>query len=882
MRSSFAGMTMWIRALVNRGRVEDEMEREMRAHLQLEVDANIRSGMSPDDARRAALLAFGGIDRHKEDYRDVLGTRLLDESWRDLQYAGRLIRRSPGFAVTALSLLALAIGTASAIFSVAYSVLLRPLPYPEPERLVYLQEGNGGISWPNFMDWRARATSFTGIAGSLQGAAIITGHQTPLRLDSRMVTANFFRVLGVTAARGRLFDEGDARPDAPPALVISHELWMREFGGDPTAIGKTLSLARGPYTVVGILPPGFRYMTAADIYIPLEPLVINTDLNGMQARYNHTGFYGVARLKPNVTVETAQLEMRDIAAALVREHPVENKNGVDVPVSPLLQLMTGSTAPTLIVLASAVGLLLLIACINVASLLLNRMASRAHEFGVRAAIGGSRRRLLRQILIEQSVFCVAGGALGAIAGQAILGALIAFAPADLPRLNEIHLDPGVLAMTTIFACACTLLAGLAPALRNLGLTRSALALRTGRRSTASASGARRVLMTAEIAVATVLLFGAGLMVNTMVRLSHADPGFDPRNLRTFGLTFVGPGWSGEEGDARKRAFFDVALERLRAVPGVENASLAYSLPVQGSNWWSQFMIVGKPLPKVGEFGPNSGMVPVADHYFETLRIPLIRGRYFDESDRATAPAVAIINAALAKRFWPNEDPIGQQIRGGSPGHEYGPARRIIGIVGDMKYHGVDQETPYQMFFPIAQEMRSPVFLIVRAGAATTPASLEAVIHDLDRTLPVYNDRTFDDVLREASARRRFAMILLSLFGGVAVLLAAIGLYGVIAQSVTERYNEIGIRISLGATQGDVVRMFVYRGMVAAGVGLSLGLVGAVAASRGLEGLVFGLETTDPATIGAVAALLATVALTACWVPARSAAKVDPATSLRMD
>jgi putative ABC transport system permease protein len=878
---TIAGIRMWFRALFDRRDVEAKMDGEMRMHLELETEANVRRGMEPALARRAALIAFRGVDRHKEDFRDALGTRVIEESWRDLQYAARLARRSPAFTVTALLLLALAVGTASAIFSVAYSVLLRPLPYRQPEQLVFLQEGNGGISWPNFVDWRARATSFTGIAGSVAGATIVTGRDTPLRLNSKYVTANFFHVLGVTAARGRVFDDADARADAQPAVVISHELWMREFGGDPAAVGKTLSLSRGPSTVIGVLPAGFRYMTPADLYLPLEPLIALTDFNGMKARYNHTGFYGVARLQPDVTVETAQAEMRAIALALVREYPVDNKNGVDVPVVPLLKLMTGSTAPTLEVLAGAVALLLLIACINVASLLLNRTASRAHEFGVRAAIGGSRRRLIRQLLTEQALFCVSGGLLGAVAGFGLLAALVRLAPADLPRLNEIHLDVAVLALTAGFACALSLALGMMPALRISGIGGGALALRVGKRSTAT-SAARRVLMMAEIAVATVLLFGAGLMVNTMVRLSYADPGFDPRGIRTFGITFAGPGWSGPDGDARKEAFFAVALERLRAVPGVENATLAYSLPVQGSNWWSQFTIIGRRAPAVGDFGPNSGMVPVASRYFETLRIPLVEGRYFDATDGPSSPPVAIINSALARRFWPNENPIGQQIRGGALGNEYGPVRRIVGVVGDMKYHGVDQEAPYQMFLPIAQAMRSPVFVIVRVQPATTPTSLEAVIHAIDRSLPVYNDRTFDEVLREASARRRFAMILLSLFGGVAVLLSGVGLYGVIAQSVRERYNEIGIRMSLGASQRAVVGMFVTRGMISAGAGLIVGLAAAVAASRGLESLVFGLTTTDPWTIGAVASLLTAVALTASYIPARSASRIDPLRALRAE
>ncbi len=871
----------WMRALVFRARIESEMEKEMRIHLEMEAEANVRAGMTPDDARRKALLAFSGVDRAREEYRDALGTRLVDETWRDIKYSVRLARRSPGFTVTALTLLALAVGTASAIFSVTYAVLVRPLPYPNPERLVFVSEGGAGVSWPNFLDWRARQSVFSSLGGSLASSVVVTGHDTPLRFEARFVTANFFSVLGITAARGRVFGEGDADPAAPPTAVISHELWMREMNGDPSAIGKTLSLTRGPFTVIGVLPPGFRYLTAADVYLVLEPLVARTDINGMQARYNHTAFYAVARLKPGVSVPAAEAQMHSIALALEAEYPLVNKSA-DVPVIPLMKRIVGDTTPTLMVLAGAVLLLLLIGCINIASLLLNRTASRAHEFTVRAAIGGSRPRLLRQLLVEQTLFCVTGGALGAAAGAALLSVLVKFAPSDLPRLDEIHLNAGILALTTFFGCACALVFGIGPALEAAGVTRAALVLRSGQRSTASTSAARRVLMVAEIAVATVLLFGAGLMVHTMLRLSRVDPGFDPHGLRSFAVAFAGSGWSGPAGEARRQNFYNAAVERLRAVPGVENAALAYSLPIQGSNWWSQFIIAGRPPLAPGDFGPNAGMVPVTAGYFETLRIPLIKGRYFDRSDTPDSPPVAIINNAVARKFWPHEDPIGKQFRGGSPGNEYGPVRTVVGVVGDIKYHGVDQEAPQQIFMPIVQEPRTPVFVIARARSTVSSAALEQVIHDLDRSLPVFSDRTLDQVLRTASSRRRFAMIVLSVFGGVAVFLAAIGLYGVIAQSVRERRNEIGIRMSLGATQGQVVGMFVQRGMVAAGIGLTLGVIAALEASRALKSMVFGLSTADAATLTVVVALLVTVAAIACYLPARVAARVDPARALRAE
>jgi putative ABC transport system permease protein len=434
----------WIRALLFRKRVESDMDQEMRLHLDLETASNIRAGMAPDVARRSALVAFQGVDRMKEEYRDALGTRIIGESWRDLRYAARLARRSPAFTIAALSLLALAVGTANAIFSVAYSVLVRPLPYPHSERLVFISEGGSGVAWPNYLDWRARATVFDGLGASLADAVIVTGGDAPERTEARSVTSNFLGVLGIAAFKGRLFDDADARPDAAPTAVVSHAFWMSKLGGSTAAIGRTLSLSRGSFTVIGVLPPGFRYMTTADVYLLLEPQVVQSNFHGMQDRNNQASLFAVGRLKPGVSIRAAQTEMHAIAAALAQEYPATNK-GSDVPVVSLVDRIVGSTAPTLTVLAGAVALLLLIGCINLASLLVNRTASRAHELSVRAAIGGSWRRLVRQLVTEQALFLLAGSVLGAAAGAVILAGIVKMAPSDLPRLDEIHLNPGVVA-----------------------------------------------------------------------------------------------------------------------------------------------------------------------------------------------------------------------------------------------------------------------------------------------------------------------------------------------------------------------------------------------------------------------------------------------------
>ena len=867
-----------LRGLLRRREIEGEIAEELRDHLEREIEAHRSRGASPEEARRLALRDLGGLTQTIESTRDVRAI-WLDTVWRDVKYAARVLRRSPRFTVTALTLLVLGIGSTTAIFSITHAVLVRPLPYPDAERLVFLAGYEGaGVVWPNFDGWRSRARSFEGLASSLADAVIVTNGPIPRRFESRSVTSNFFRVLGVTPVQGRLFDDADARPDAAQTGVVSYAFWMRELGGAPAAIGQTIALTRHSFTVIGVLPPGFRYMTPADVYLLLEPQVA-TNYRGMLSRNTRTNLYAVGRLKSGVSVTAARTEMQTIAAALALEYGVTAK-GSDVQLVTLADRVVGDMAPTLTVVAGAVMLLLLIACVNLAGLLLNKSASRAHEFSIRAAIGGSRWTLVRQLFIEQALLVITGGVLGALAGAAILTALVSVAPREMPRLDEIRLDIVVLWWTTLFSCSCAFVFGIVPALKASGVSGQELVVRSGRGSTRSASSLRRGLMIAEIAVATVLLSGAGLMVHTMVRLARVDPGFDPHNLQTFMFSLTGPQWP----DARKQVFYDAVVERLRAVPGVENAAVTYSLPTLGSNWWSVFNFPGKTAEhwiSVGEF-PNAGMVPVTAGYFETLRIPLVKGRYFNRSDTPDSLPVAIVNSSVARKYWLHEDPVGKQIRLGFPTEPFGPWRTIVGVVGDIKQEGLDRETSPQVFMPIVQQPRTTVFAIARTRMTVPASSLEAALHDLDRTVPVFNDRTVDQVMREASSRRRIAMVVLSVFGGVAILLAAIGVYGVIAQGVAERRQEIGVRMALGATDDQILRLFLRHGLIAVAIGIACGVVAAMAAARSFASLVFGVTVTDPATLGTVAALLTVVTLLACYMPARSATRVDPLEALRSE
>ena len=796
--------------------------------------------------------------------------------WYDVAHAGRALWRAPRFTFTALTLMLLGIGSATAIFSIAYAVLVRPLPYSQAERLAFLAEKGGmGVAWPNFEDWQRRVGSFDGLAASLEDAVLVNDGQFPRRFGSRSVTANFFQVLGVSPFRGRLFDAADVQSGTATA-VVSYGFWVRELGADPAAIGRTIAVTRNP-VVIGVLPPGFRYMTNAEVYLLLEPQVA-ANYRGMQSRGTHTGVFAVARLRPGATMASARTEMETIAAALAVEYPQTNKVS-GVLLLPLAERVVGDMAPTLAVLSGAVTLLLLITCVNLAALLLNRGLARASEFRIRAAIGAGRWRLTRQLLIEQALLVAAGGVLGAAAGAAILTGLVDLAPRDFPRLDEIRLDLAVMSWTTLASCACAFVFGILPVFRTTGVTDRNLVVRAGRGSTRSGSSLRRLLMIAEIAVATVLLAGSALMVHSMLRLARVDPGFDPRHLQTAVFSLPGPAWP----DARKQVFYGAVVERLRALPGVENAGLTYSLPILGSNWWNTFMIEGIPLSLWESRGevPNAGMVPVTDGYFETLKMPLLGGRSFAPSDTPDSPPVAIVNRSLANKYWPNEDPIGKRIRQGI-NNPYGPWRTIVGVVGDLKQEGVDREVSRQIFMPAAQQPRTTMVAVVRGQRTMSASTIEAAIHELDRSIVVFNERSVDQVMHEASSRRRIAMAVLSVFAGVAVLLAAIGLYAVIAQGVADRRREIGVRMALGATSAHILRLFLRHGLVAVAAGIACGVAGALAATRSLASLVFGITVTDIPTLAGVAALLAGVTLLACYVPARSATLVDPSEALRSE
>ena len=806
----------------------------------------------------------------------------MNTFWQDARYALRMLRKNPGFAAVAVIVLALGIGANTAIFSVVYALLLRPLPYPEPARLLVLAERSSdgermSISYPNFKDWQERAHSFEAMAAFRPQSFNLTDTTQPVRLQGQTVSWNFFQILGVRPQLGRLFTAQDDAPGVAPTTLISHGLWKERFGGDPNIVGRTIKIDGDLYTVVGVLPQGFEFYRRDDLYVPLGLLL--TPQGGFLDRANHFRMFALARLKPGVTLAQANQEMTALAAQLEREYPATN-SGASAMAQPLTSRLVEDIRPALLVLLGAVGFVLLIACVNVANLTLVRATERQREIAVRLALGASRGRIIRQLLSESLLIAVLGGVAGLLIGVWIKDGLLALAPEGIPRLTQVKLDGMVLGFTLGVSALTGLLFGLLPALQ-ASRTDLNTALKEGGRAVAGSARERlrKVLLVGEVGLALVLLIGAGLMLRTVSKLTHIDPGFDATNLLTMRFTLPANAYNEEQ----RRAFYSEALARVSAQPGVRSATLSLSLPIDGSNWNSVFIAADKPVPARAEI-PSAAFTPVSANFFETMGIRRLRGRGFSETDTADAPRVAIINETLARRLWPGEDPIGKRLKQGFP-EDKTPWREVVGVVADVKLNGVDRETPLQAYLPLAQEPARGLGLIVRSANANPLAlrpAVEQAIHSIDRDLPLYGVYSMDQLLGDAIAQQRLTMVLLVGFAVLALTLAAVGIYGVMSYSVTQRTHEIGIRLALGAQTRDVLRLVVGQGMLLALVGVALGLAASFALTRVLASLLFNVSPTDPLTFAAIAFLLTFVALLACYIPARRATKVDPMVALRYE
>jgi putative ABC transport system permease protein len=817
---------------------------------------------------------------------------MMNSLLQDLRYGARMLLKKPGFTLIAVITLALGIGANTAIFSVVNAVLLRPLPYAEPERLVALWESNtqrpmsrNSISYPNFFDWRAQSQLFERMASYYTISMNLTGIATPVNLRGATVSPELFATLGVKPLLGRWFVAEEEKPGIR-AAIISHSLWQRQFGGDPNIVGRPLTLGGRPFNVVGVMPTGFQFPIEAS---PVE-VWVTSSVDGEKtdpkepAQYENRDakfLVAVGRLKPGVTIEQAQAEMNIIASKLEKQYPDSNTRS-GVRLIPYHNDLVYDYSEALWLILGAVGCVLLIACANVANLLLARATARYKEIAVRAALGASRWRVIRQLLTECLLLSLVGGLLGLLLAWWGTEALVKLIPEDMPRLAEVNFDRWVFGFTLLISVVTGVVFGLAPALQasKIELTE---AMKEGSRGAGAGAGRGRLrgaLVVAEIAIALVVLIGAGLLLQSFRRLQQVDLGFNAGNALTASVVLPDARYPKHE---QVTAFYQALLERVKALPGVEAVSAIAPLPLSGDTFMISFEVEGRNIPK-GEL-PNSHFRSISLDYFSAMKIPLLAGRAFTERDNASAPGVVIVNETFANRHFPNENPIGKHIK---PGVSVGGEpfwREIVGVVKDVKHRqSLSRDYEPEYYVPHAQIPFNWMSLIMRTtnDARSLARSIQQEVRALDRDVPVYRIKTLDQYLGVAVAQPKFNALLLSLFAGLALLLTAIGLYGVVAFSVVQRAKEIGIRIALGAQTGDVLKMVLRQGLKLTTLGLAIGLAAAYALTRYMQSLLFGVKATDPSTFAAIALLLIAVALMACWIPAKRATKVDPMVALRCE
>ena len=817
----------------------------------------------------------------------------MDTLLQDIRYAARKLMRSPGFTTIAVATLALAIGATTAVFSLVNGVLLTPLPYPQPEQLVLVgstrtgadaDDGVVAMSLLDFRDYRAGSTSLAHMAAIANETRNLSGDGAqPLRLRSARVSASFFDVFTLPMQQGRGFAANEEVDGAGRVVVLSDGLWRSHFGADPRMVGRAITLDGDPYTVVGIAPPGFSYPSDRDIWLPLAPQAWEEDPGNRGAHY----LRGVGRLKPGATAAAAKAELATIGAQLARQYPESNTN-FGATAEPLREQMVGDVRPALYAMLGAVGFVLLIACANVANLLLVRAASRETELAIRTALGAARGRLVRQLVTESLLLSIAGAVVGSAIALWIVDAVVAFGPEGLPRLGEVTVDARVLGFTALVAVVTGLAFGLVPAWHAARSETGQMLRESGRGTShrAATNRTRALLVVSEFALAVVLLVGAGLLIRSFVRLIQVDPGFDVEHVVTFTVSLP----SGKYPyDRQQRAFADGVIERMERLPGVQSAAIAFGRPLERSTVRTTFDVDGRP-PNPPERRTVVDVRSTTPDFFRTLGIPLVRGRLYTSDDRNGRPQVIVVNEEFVKRYFPNEEAIGKSITLGwsRDTAENAPSitisGEIIGVVANIKQYGLDSDPYPTTFIPYHQHPLDEVSVLVLSTAEprAVQASARAQVRELDPDLPLYAMTTMEQALSDSVAQPRFYMMLLAGFAGVALLLAALGIYGVISYTVSQRTRELGIRIALGATRQKVVGLVLGRGLVLTVVGVTVGLVAAFWLTRILASMLFGVESMDPLTYASVAIVLVGVAALASWVPARRAARVDPVIAMRAE
>jgi predicted permease len=886
-----------LRVLIHRQQFDADLDEEMRLHLELRREQQLQSGMKEEDARAAARRRFGNTSYLKEESYIAWGWEWLESLAQDIRYGLRVLRKSPGFTAVAILTLALGIGANTALFSVVNGVLLNPLPYPHPEQLVTVCNGTATsletwLSYPDSLDLVRDNHSFSSLAvyESLVSSNLLDQGE-PERVSVSEVSSNFFPTLGVVPVLGRNLSLTEDRLNGPPAVILSGGFWKAKFGGLSDIVGKAINLDGTDYTVVGVLPENFYFccenisFRLSDVYIP-----IGADKNPwMQDRKYHPGIYAVGRLKPDVTLAEAQADMDGLARNLAATYPDTDK-GNGIRVTPLKREIVQDIQPFLLVLLAAVGFVLLIACVNVANLVLARSTGRAREFALRAALGANQGRVIRQLLTESVLLAIAGGALGLLLASWGTRAGLSVLPSTLPRADNVRIDPRVLLFTLVVSLLAGVVFGLAPAFKT-SQGRLYETLKEGGRSPSGAHYRMQgVFVVIEMALTVVLLIGAGLSIRTLVGLWSLSPGFDPHNVLSFNLGFP-PSIAG--GDATEiRASFHQLTDKIAAVPGVGSVSLMNAAFPMGDRYDLDFWIDGQPKPATDQSKPGSLWYLVGPDYLKVMNIPLKRGRFLTAQDDANSPPVCVIDEEFARTQFGGQDPIGKRLNFDLVYKQL----EIVGVVGHVKQYGLDenlahtrtQSQLYASAFQLPDDLTKAFVpftgYVIRTqlSADALAVSIRDAVRGFNSKAVMFHIQTMDTVIAQSLASRRFAMILLAVFALLALALSSIGIYGVISYIVGQRTNEIGIRMSLGAQSSDIVRIVLGHGARLSLLGMAVGLVASCGLTRLMATILYGVNALDPLTFAVVVIVLTAVALAACYIPARRAMKVDPMVALKYE
>jgi putative ABC transport system permease protein len=887
---ALARLRHFLRALLSRDRVERELDDELRLHLELEAEKRQHEGLSPDEARRRAAVSFGGFENVKEECRESWGVRFLETLAQDVKYGARSLRRNPGFTAVVALTLGLGIGANTAVFSVVRGVLLRPLPYGNGHQLVALHQPAAaagiqdiGFSVKEVKDYASLTPSLEDVVEYHSMNFTLLGGAEPQRVRTGVVSAQFFRLLGVEPILGRTFRDGEDALGAEAVLVLSHSYWQQKLGGDPSVLGRTFEMNDRVHTVVGVLPPLPGYPDENDVYMPASACPFRSRPSVLENRQIR-GYQAFARVKPGVPLDRAQADVAMITERLKKEYPDAYPDGLD-PTStlvPVREEMVKDARPTLLVLLGTVGLVLLIACANVANLTLARLSDRGRELGVRAALGAGRGRLLRQLLTESTLLALLGGGLGLVVAVLTRHALVQFAARFTPRAEEVQIDGTVLAFTLGATVLTGLLVGSLPGLP--AFERLARALAGDGRTTAGRTRQRLrgALAVSQLALSFMLLIGAALMLRSFAKLQQVDAGFRSENVLTMTIDLNWSKYTTPEHRAdRERLLkvFEPLWERVRGIPGVVTAGTAWTFPLNSSfSSNGTYMLEG--VHQEGQALPTAEFRGASPEYFEALGVPVMQGRVFDAHDREGAEGVVVVSRGLAQRRFGAEDPLAKRISI----DEGKTWSRVVGVVGDVRQTGLAQDPPDVVYLPFAQfpGFTSTLFVRTIGDPRAVADGVRKEVGALDPQAVVSNVRTLETIRHEALASPRLTAFLLGLFAFVALAISAAGLAGVLAYSVSQRTREIGIRMALGAAPESVLQMLLGQGMVSVGIGLLVGLVGALGLSRLVSGLLFGVAPTDPMCFAGSAIVLVIVALVASFLPARRATGIDPMLALRAE